>query len=448
MKTITIESLKEIVRTLAPNQYNSIIIDTASGTQCFNYCYITTYVQHVDYKTKRIDAALDNTLRQKLETIIHNEDSKPYTAISDSFVDGLKSVPSCSIDGLFSSTKNKIGELIGGGRDVNHSDIVLLTDGNRLSKQQNAYAIKSECMIIPCPHCEGKGTVVTTDKQGKNQTVQCKKCNGYGQVGRLTYFTPTVSEKQTSTVHCLEGEIAGLNFSVKNKSISVSGSDFKVLADEPTLMVRHYNGIDEENIPADLLPYMELLRDKIGSDNALEEFFYRIIPCYTFNYRDVLTNTFHTGVVITPEDNPHVIFNLSKFSEKVFDGMKQTVKSLGRFFGSIRKSDNFKDTEDLKRSIRLLIAVVTSDGEVNQKEKQALILTLRNTDCLTAKEINSLEQLLSEPDANFITDDDFAFHNKAIEMETISRMEELAQADSSFHEKEHDLIYKLKSKYL
>lgn len=448
MKTITIESLKEIVRTLAPNQYNSIIIDTASGTQCFNYCYITARVQHVDCKTKRIDAALDNILKQKLEAIIRDGDSKPYIAVGSGLVDGFKAAPSCSIDGFFSSAKNKIGELMGGGRDVNHGDIVLLTDGNHLSKQQNTYAIKSECIIMPCPHCEGKGSVVTTDKQGKNQTVQCKKCNGLGQVGRLTYFTPTVSEKQTSTVHCLEGEIAGLNFSVKNKSISVSGSDFKVLADEPTLMVRHYNGIDEENIPADLLPYMELLRDKIGSDNALEEFFYRIIPCYTFNYRDVLTNTFHTGVVITPEDNPYVIFDLSKFSEKVFDGMKQTVKSLGRFFGSIRKSDNFKDAEDLKRSIRLLIAVVTSDGEVNKDEKQALILTLRNTDCLTAKEINSLEQLLGEPDANFITDDDFAFHNKATAMETISRMEEIARADGSLHEKECNLIKLMKSKYL
>lgn len=444
MSTLTIEEVKELVGRLAPQEYKSILIENAIAPQCFNYCYIIADVQRVKYKNKNIDAALDDTLKQKLEVIIGDSDANPYVVIDDRLVEQMKN---SSIEGFFSSAKNKIGEMIGEGRAVEHGDIALRMDGDCLAKEQNIYAVKAECKVVPCAHCEGKGEVMVTDKDGNQQYVTCKKCNGRGQVGTLACFTPSVSGERTSMVYCLEGDIDGLQFNAKDTQISVSGCDFSLEADVPVLMVRHINGIDEENIPADLQPYMEMVRKKVGNDNAMEKYAYRIIPCFVFKYREVLTGAMQTGVVISPFDNPQVILNLAKLSEKVFDGMRNKVKSLGRILGGIRRSDSFKDAEDLKHTLRLLIAVVVADGQVREDEKRVLMLTLHDTDRLTAGELDSLARLLGEPNADFVEDDDFEFNDRANATETIARMEEIATVDGAIHDKERELIERLKSKY-
>lgn len=87
MSTLTIEEVKELVGRLAPQESNSIMIESAIAPQRFDYCYIVADVQRVKYKNWNIDAALDDTLKQKLEVIIADSDANPYVVIDDSLVE-------------------------------------------------------------------------------------------------------------------------------------------------------------------------------------------------------------------------------------------------------------------------------------------------------------------------------------------------------------------------
>ena len=182
--------------------------------------------------------------------------------------------------------------------------------------------------------------------------------------------------------------------------------------------------IDKEDFDDALVPYIDIVRDKTGEDNAIEDYYYRIVTCYTFTYRNIMTGELKKGVVVNPSQLPEIVL-IGNGSSKIINRMKDSAKLVSRFFGSIAGSAQ-RDKDDLKRTIRLLIATVVADGIVSEEEKQSLTLAIRNIDILTGKEREELAELLSEGDTTFLNDDDFKFHNAANRDETLARMQELA----------------------
>ena len=150
------------------------------------------------------------------------------------------------------------------------------------------------------------------------------------------------------------------------------------------------------------------------------------------------------GVVVDPFVNPELVLSLDSTGRKLFSGVKDSMKSINNFIGSIGKSTGFKDKEDLKRSIRLLIAIAVSDGDVSEEEKKALTLTIRKMDDLTSSEQEQMLQLLGQKDCSFLTDDDFIFHNKANAEETLGRMQDVASASDGVSDEERDIIERLR----
>lgn len=432
MEQLTIGALCEIIRQSAPKIYNSISIDTAIAPKKYNYCYIEAHTQRVEFKTERRSAAIDDSIASNLHSIIDSNDT--YVRIDKDFVDDFNAAPKFSTEGFFASTKKKMNELMNGGRSVDHHDITLDTEGDKLSKRQSPYAIKAECGIVDCPNCKGSGLVEGTDDQGNTVSQLCLECKGNKRIGSLSYFVPKVIEKNISLTLCLEGEIDDFPLSAIKAHI-----DERPVAKR---MLTHINGIDKEDFDDALVPYIDIVRDKTGEDNAIEDYYYRIVTCYTFTYRNIMTGELKKGVVVNPSQSPEIVL-IGNGSSKIINRMKDSAKLVSRFFGSIAGSAQ-RDKDDLKRTIRLLIATVVADGIVSEEEKQSLTLAIRNIDILTGKEREELAELLSEGDTTFLNDDDFKFHNAANRDETLARMQEIANSDGLVHETERDLIEKLK----
>ena len=439
---MTTEALIEKIRQLAPAEYNSIIIDNAVSIKKHIYCYTNASVQRVEYRTQRITAAIDGELSNALEQIIAS-DSR-YVRLDPRILELMKEAPEYSSESFFSSAKKKVSEIINGGREVDHHHITLTMDGDKLASRQPSFAVKSECSIVKCAHCGGTAYVERTNNNGVTERVMCPDCQGLGIVGTLTYFTPNVIDRQTSIVRCLGGEIKGLKYDIEPDGATIADTSYKIHRGEPKRMLTHINGVDKEEFDNDLLPYLDMVRDKVGEENAIEDYYYQMIPCYTFTYRNVLTSELHTGILIDPVGQPALILNLDGTGTKLAGSVKDGFKSISSFFGSITRSSGFKDKEDLKRTLRLLIAVAVADGIVDENEKKTLTLAIRNIDQFTSSEQEELVQCLGYRDAGFLTKEDFSFHRPENARETITRMQEMAEADNNVHETEREIIEKLK----
>lgn len=439
---MTTEALIEKIRQLAPAEYNSIIIDNAVSIKEHIYCYIHAAVQRVEYRTKSIAVAIDGELRNALEQVMASEGR--YVRLDPRILELMKEAPEYSTEGFFSSAKKKMNEMINGGREVDHHHIALDMEGERIAKQQPTFAIKDECSVAKCANCDGTAYVERANSNGVTEKVLCPECEGRGLVGTLTYFTPAVTDKQTSIIRCLGGEIKGLKFDIEPDGATIAGTSYKIHLGEAKRMLTHIGGVDKEDFDSDLLPYLDMVRDKVGEDNAIEDYYYQMIPCYTFTFRNVLTSELHTGLLIDPNRQPALILNLESSGTKLASSVKDSLKSIGNFFGSISRSSAFKDKEDLRRTLRLLIAVVVADGIVGEEEKKTLTLSIRGMEQFTGSEQEELVKCLGEKDASFLTDDDFHFHSSRNAMETITRMQEMAEADNEVHETERDIIERLK----
>ena len=436
-RELTIGALNELIKSLSPESYNSIIIDNAAAIKRYNYCYINAFTQSVTHKSSKRSAAVDGTVMETLQAIAAASKENPYLPLKDrTIIDIMEQAPKYSEGGFFSNARQKMSELVNGGRKVEHQHITLAEEGGHIAKNQTPYAIVAECCVSDCPECKTLGTVEEQNKEGVVSQVECPTCKGRGHIGTLAYFIPTISEKRISIIRCLEGNIDNL----KTSTLEAHKGDDTT----PVRMLTHYNGVDSEQFDPFITPYLDLLRDKTGSMNAIEEIYYRLIPCFTFSYRNVLTGEVRLGVVVDPFVNPELVLSLDSTGRKIFSGVKDSMKSINNFIGSIGKSTGFKDKEDLKRSIRLLIAIAVSDGDVSEEEKKALTLTIRKMDDLTSSEQEQMLQLLGQKDCSFLTDDDFIFHNKANAEETLGRMQDVASASDGVSDEERDIIERLR----
>ena len=434
METLTIDNLAIIAKEAAPKVFGNIMIDNTAAPKRYDYCYIEAAVQRVEYNTEQRSAAVNKALEDQISAIASQMSSKEYVPIENDIIEEIKQAPKYSAEGFFASTKKKMNELMNGGRDVEHHKITLSLADGRLTDKQPTFAVTRECSIGDCPNCNGSGILERTDKDGNTTHDECSVCKGLGRIGTLTYFTPKILDRQVNLTVCLEGEIAGLPKDTIKKHTG-----------DTTLMKRmltHINGIDQECFDEEILPYLDIIHDRTGEPNAIEDIYYQIVPCFTFNYTEILTETNHKGILVDPFQKPELILPDSNNSMKNI--MTDSVKNLGRFFGSIGRTAAYKDKKDLLRAARLMIATVVADGTVNEEEKLSLKQSIRSIDSLTSTEQESLAALLSASDGSFITDDDYHFHSSATAKETLDRIQDIAGSDGLVHETERNIIEKLR----
>ena len=416
---MTPENLKEIIQAIAPSEYNSIVIDNKTVVKQYNYYLVHAFAQHVRYNTRSITAAVDDELALRIMEIANpsdeSADSRYYRFDDITTVKQMEDAPRVNTEGILSSAKLKVAELKNGGREVDHHEITLLTDNGKISAIQPPFAIRSECLV---------------KEDEETQSL----------IGTLTWLHPTVSEKEVNFLCCSDRE--GCEY-VSDSDIERHYEQYYANDCNLVRMLTHYNGIDEEDYPEQLLPILDILHDKIGEENAMEEIAYCQIPCLSFTYKRMLTGETKTGILIDFSGHPKLILS-SNGTNKFLTGISDRVKSISHFFGSIGKTEKYKDKKDLVRSIRLLIAIAVADNTVTDEEKQCLIHSIRGMERLTSVEQEQLLTLLESKEKSFLTDNDFQFHSQDNAHETLAQMQEIATSDGTVHENEQAIIDRMR----
>lgn len=437
LRPISMDDIRRMIQDIAPDTYNQIIIDEAANIERHDYCYIHVESQHIECHTETRSTLCDKETERMLDAQLSIPSDTPYTMLADnSLTERFESLPKVSTESFFAASKRRISEMVNGGRTIDRHLITLNTAAGRLTQEQPTYLVKELCSVGTCTQCNGKGTTAHTDQDNAVEEEECTMCRGTGRIASIAYFTPKVKEKSVTMLHCLTGGLEGL----RNSTIeSHKGDDTSTCR-----FSTHLNGMDNDQYDQYITPYLDHIQDKTGDDNAIVDIYYRIIPCVAFRYRNVITSKLDKGYVVDVNHEPELILADTTQRRGVLGGMKESVRSIGHFFGKMGNNSLSKDREDLMHSTRLLIAMAVADGVVNEEEKKTLTLSIRDIDSLTTAQRNELTELLGSSDSSFITDEDFNFHNRANAETTLARMEEIAHSDGTVCEAERDIMEHLR----
>lgn len=437
--TMDAEKISQLLSEVAPAASSSMIIDPSVTIKSFAFCCISAKAQHLEYRTQRLSAFIDSNLEKRILDLTR-QPGQPYMPLYDeSIIEEMEKAPKHNTESFLDSTKRKMNELMEGGRNMSHSDIILQMDNGYIAERQPRYLIRKECKVSACPYCNGTGTVEQTDKMELTTIVECSECKGNGSSATLTWVVPKVATQQEMMVRSLEPERNDIEMVWNGTSFVIPGTTVDIPLSEIATkrMLTHLNGTDNENFDEELLPYLDMIHDVIGDENALEEIGYRLVPCYTFGYRKALGGELRSATLVDPNGFATLIMSADTAP------VRDRVKKIAQFLGKLGKTKGFNDKQDLRRTVRLLIAVCVADGIVRKEEKQVLITAIEGISRLTTGEQASLSQLLTKEDSSFLTDDDFGFHDKENATRTLSAMKEIAISDGEYHSSEIEIIERL-----
>lgn len=436
-ENLNIQQIHQIIEEHAPETLNTILIDEKVAPARYEYCYLNAFAQRVVYRTEQRSCASNDLLEIQIKNLVADGTPNPYVKMpDDSLVNLVEKSPKFNLDGVLGNAKKRLTDLVNGSEKIEHKHLILNTEQDKLTEQQPLFLIKNICRIQNCPQCNGLMYMEEANSEGQITRMECSACKGLGHVSTVAWLVPKTSNKQVSFIYPNGDSIENLKNAILEKHI---GTDTT-----PVLMAVHLNGTDKEQYPETLKPYLDALHDQIGENNAIEHIYYRIIPCFTFQYRNVLTNQTRTGVLVDPFGEPEVVLELVSTSAKIATGLKDTAKNLSKLFGGIGKSKSAKGRADLLHSIRLMIAIVVADGDVCEEEKKSLILTMQGIDTFSSSEQQQLLSLLASKDSSFLTDEDFHFNDPQVGKTTLLRLQEIAEASGDVSIEEREIIEKLR----
>lgn len=435
---LTIEDVRSIIERLSPNELNSLILDREAPVRRYEYCYIYAKGQRVIYKTELRTVACDKNLEEQINELANTTGENPFVMLSDDkLIEALDNAPKFNAEGILGNARKKMSELVKGDTMVDHTLVRLTMEDGWLTERQPSFIIKKACKTEACPHCQGQQRIKDSDKNGVVTMVDCNACNGMGRIATVAYITPRISNNGICIIRSKD------NVFIDNLKDSVF-EDHKGEDTTPCRMATHVNGIDKEDYDKYITPYLEQIHDQLGEDNALEDIYYHLVPCYQFQYRNVVTGDLEAAILIDPFEKPMLIFNLASTSSKIGTGIRDTMKGIGKFLGKVSNSRGNKERNDLMRSIRLMIAVTVADGKVSETEKQSLVNSIQGMKSFSSTEQQALIELLNGANSSFLTDDDFLFRNADTAKTTLIRLQQIAAAHDPVCDAERDIIERLR----
>jgi tellurite resistance protein len=159
----------------------------------------------------------------------------------------------------------------------------------------------------------------------------------------------------------------------------------------------------------------------------------------------MLTNKTHFATIYNFFENPEI--NIDKSSEHVKSDAKDKFKVLGNFFSKIIKTKAYKDKEDKKREIKLMIMLAKVDGIIEDAEKMFLSSEISHLDNFSVTEKKEFFSLMDAKSLPELSKKDIVFYSKERYDETMSKLVTLASKDGSFEPSEEQFINLVKEKY-
>lgn len=435
-RAVTMEEVKETVRTLSPTDFNNMEFDEEAGLLRADYCYADLHTLEAEYEPMKAKFVATDELQTAINTLLQEGTGDYVRMADDSLVHLIKKSPKTS---LFPVVESANKGLFNKGYAIDNRQIVLDVEGTTPTNDQPLYAVKELCSNETCDECNGTKMVSKTDKKtGEVTQEECPKCKGHGTIGHFGYIVTTLHNHQTQLVIVPKNAIDHLSDSAIK--------DHKGDDREPSRMFTHFNGTNLEEYPAMLQDfYLDAIKKQLEENTLTVDAYIKMVPCVGFRYKEVVSGKECSGCIVDIFDNPELKLRLASGTSKFFGSMKNGMKSISGFFGAISSSESHKNRKDTIRATRLLIGIALADGEMSPEERELVMSSITGVDELTNGDRKDLSALLSSPDSSFLTDDDFEFNNEGTARVVLDRLEKIAQATDEICEAEQSIIDRLRA---
>ena len=125
--------------------------------------------------------------------------------------------------------------------------------------------------------------------------------------------------------------------------------------------------------------------------------------------------------------------------------LKDTGKKLGNFFGKLFKSKGYKQKEDTKKEIKLMIRLAKADGKIEDSEKVFLSSKITSLDMFTHVEKTDLFNMMDDSMLPELEPDDIKFSSSDKFSEVFQNLQTMAAEDGDVANSEQELLDKIKS---
>lgn len=295
---------------------------------------------------------------------------------------------------------------------------------------------------VKCIKCGGKGDITCLHCYGdKNRygLVDCPECLTAGVMAQIVFVNTDIQKFEATKLYKrgAENNLEKIQIREHIKSNSELQLHYKNLnnsiADNTDEVSKRLLDIYEKDLKLSKNSFPLLLQEEIA---------YQVIPCVSFIFKHMLTNTEHEVSIVNIWDYPEVIFHSE--AEAIKTNLKSILKSVGEVFSKMFKTQTHKQKEDKKTEIKLMIYLAKADGLIEEEEKAFLSEQISNLDDFTNSEKKELFNLMNLIELPELTANDIKFSDAKNGAEIIDKLTQLANSDGEFELAEKKLIDKIK----
>ena len=298
---------------------------------------------------------------------------------------------------------------------------------------------------VTCPECTGHKNIVCGKCYGdKNRygLIDCPECKAMGKMAQISYVETKISQKSVDKL-----------FNNNNELVNVTEDTVLKFADKSVqqeVVLKNFNDVfhkDYDEIVEDVLKQIQNESDFNfeGYTNKVvrEELYFQVIPCVQVQYKHMLTNTEQEVTILDFFNSPRLIIDGEVENQN--STLKDTGKKLGNFFGKLFKSKGYKQKEDTKKEIKLMIRLAKADGKIEDSEKVFLSSKITSLDMFTHVEKTDLFNMMDDSMLPELEPDDIKFSSSDKFSEVFQNLQTMAAEDGDVANSEQELLDKIKS---
>ena len=302
---------------------------------------------------------------------------------------------------------------------------------------------------LNCPTCDARGTEICTMCYGQGLTkkdfkyakVDCPTCRATGQMASISFVQSSLHNDDAKNLMSVDQIIENLKDDDIKSCVPDNYACNNVLNNLNAKYEENYDSAIKEIAQGIKIDFGLSIKDfkKVIHENMYS----KIIPCVALEYVHILTQTRHHLAVVNVFEDPKIIF-FSKPNEtektNFFINIGNTVNV---FFGKLFKLKGYKEKEDKKLEIKLMIRLMRADNKIEEKEKTFLVEKITDLKGFTNNEKSELYQLLNSNNLMELVEDDVAFYSQERARKVLFDLKKMSESDGEEHNSEVILIEKI-----
>jgi hypothetical protein len=297
---------------------------------------------------------------------------------------------------------------------------------------------------ISCPTCDARGTEICplcyggTKRDFKYAKIDCPTCKATGSLGHITFVQTSVEDNNAEKLMSLDNTIEQLD---DNEIKSCVPGDFSC-----SNVFVNLNGkleVKYDEVVRDLAP---LIKEEFGlsvdkfKKAVNEQMYSKVIPCVALEYTHILTQSKHKLAIVNIFENPKVVFFSKPDETEKSSAATNIGDTIKGFFGKLFKTKAYKQKEDKRLEIQLMIRLMRADNKIEEEEKIFLVDKITDLDGFTNKEKDSLYELLNATSMPDLSINEVKFSSAEKSNEVVSGLQKLSESDGEAHKDEVELI--------